>query len=372
MTRTLAWMLALLALMTLLVACAEEGTSGSDDDIPIYRPDGDIPGEDGDEPQEDGDEPIDEDGDEPQEDGDEPGEDGDEPDDTFNPENPGISMLFFIGFIEMMGEGQEISIATVTPATREEFEGPGGDVPTQQPIDTCDFSSGGGSERPNECNTDADCAPEQICHTDDESGQRRCRTPVEPLDVGPIYVDGFTGGRRTFAYNPSQSGAYTENGQGDGQLQPGSIAFDTTYTITGQGDMSQGLGSFTGTVDAPARITLTSPQPQPTDMGMMAIPINLSQDLLLRWQGSGNPENTMTITFSGMNGSVTCFLSDDGEHLVYRDLLGHVGFNPDPFWAIMNMVLIQSDAYGEIRGEGITRNETSFQQIIMFNATLVQ
>jgi hypothetical protein len=353
------------------MACAETTESSVDGDVPIYQPDGDQEDGDIDSPDGDVEEELAEfDIEDKPEDGDEP-IDGDEPD-VFNPDEPGISMTVFIGYIEMMGQGQEMAVGTVTPATREEFDGAESDIPDGPMIDNCTFSSGEGEEPVDECQTDADCAPEQKCLADQDSGQKLCRTPIDALDVGPMMISGFEGGERTFASNPSQSGAYTENGQGDGSMEAGSIAFDTTYTVTGEGDAAQGLGAFSGSILAPARITLTSPVPEQTSMGTSAIPIDINQDLPIAWEGSGDPSNTFTVSISGSTGTVTCVLSDDGEYVIPKDLIAHAGLNPDPMWSIMNMVLIQSDAYSDISGDGITRSEMTFQQIIMLNATVVQ
>jgi len=41
------------------------------------------------------------------------------------------------------------------------------------------------------------------------------------------------------AYNPGQNGAYTTPG-GDGSIPYAGLAFDTTYTFSGDGDPAQG------------------------------------------------------------------------------------------------------------------------------------
>lgn len=358
--------LLILAFSCLFLACNSDGMN-ADGDYPQYNPDGD----------------NDDDTSETSEEDSEVTEDGDLDEETaqeeeiaeFNPENPGISTTFSVIYIETMGQAMEMSVGTFTPATREEFK------PVEEakelPIDTCFFLNSSDEEQ-NECETDADCAEEQICHTDDETGVKSCRTEIEALDVGPITVSGFETGEKEFAYNAGQSGAYTENGAGDGSLEAGSIAFDTTYTVTGEGDESQGLGSFTGSVYAPGLITITKPEMTTNAMGMPALPIDNTSDLLLEWDGSGNPDNTFTIMLTGTSDTgdsftISCHLSDDGSHTIEKSLIEKLPFSSNPLYAMGSMFVIQNESYGEIKGDGITRSQMMFSQmttIFLSQATL--
>ena len=176
---------------------------------------------------------------------------------------------------------------------------------------------------------------------------------------------------KTFAYNAGQSGAYTEGGQGDGQIDPASIAFDTDYELDGTGDAAQGLGAYAARFHSPAQITLTSP---PVTMDpqwqIPVISVNPAQDLTFTWDGSDNPDNTLTLSLSGGNGTLNCRLRDDGQHVVSSADLTALGFNA--MLSMMNAVTVQSDAFAPICGSGVTRGQITFQQMIMLFAQVAQ
>jgi hypothetical protein len=122
--------------------------------------------------------------------------------DEFDPSNPGYTVEFFFADINMMGSPTAMIAGYVMKTAREdldeEYEGP------TYMIDTCVL----GEEPPREpeCESDADCAPEQKCVPDyDDQGNpepntEHCATPDrESLDVGPIKIKGFCKRRADFS-----------------------------------------------------------------------------------------------------------------------------------------------------------------------------
>ena len=63
-------------------------------------------------------------------------------------------------------------------------------------------------------------------------------------------MDGFVGGPLTFTFTPGQSGAYMAP-PGDGSISPDILAYRTTYTFAGDGDLAMGLGPFSGEIFLP-------------------------------------------------------------------------------------------------------------------------
>lgn len=370
-----------LATCLLLLACGSDSDkpSYSDGDEPVYQHDGDEYDSDGDSeepPLADGDgiEEVTEDGDLP--DGDVELICGAAPAPPYCPDNvcyndmdPGWHLEVILGNITMMGQAIEMGLGMVYLASREEF---GATAQSNIPLDTCVLDLAPEELEP-ECATDADCFPEQNCLPEkDDNGSpipnsERCVTQFELMDVGPFTISGFTGGSKTFAYNTAQSGAYTENGQGDGTFQTPSIAFDTNYEIQGEGDAAQGLGPFEASFDAPAQIELTQPQTIiDPNFGMEFLPINQRQPLDLRWTGSGNPDNSFIINVSASaldgssDGSFTCRIADDGEFTIPALKFAEINLSVN---TIANF-MIEQNVEGFICGQGISYGKVTFQQLM--------
>ena len=280
----------------------------------------------------------------------------------FNPAVPGISISMIISLVNMMAQDMGIAAGVVATARREELEPEGG---AQIGLDTCVFGVGGHART---CNSNADCAPEQQCVPETDSNgspiadSEHCETPTETIDVGSFTISGFATGTKTFMYNAGQQGAYTENGQGDGQVQPADIAFDTTYELTGSGNAGHGLGTFTGSVTVPPSFSLTAPSVTTDSMGMAVIPIDPAVGLTLQWNGSGNPNNFLVISISGQSDTLTCRVTDDGELTIRPEYLAPLGMSS---MSMMNAVTLETNVVGKISGEGLTVGELTFQQTLM-------
>lgn len=368
-----------LATCLLLFACGSDSDqpSFSDGDEPVYHRDGDeADGDNEDSSVGDGDgkEEVTEDGDLPDADvepvcGPAPAPPYCPDNACYNDKDPGWHLEVILGNIVMMGQAIEMGLGMVYPAAREEF---GAAARSNIPLDTCVLDLAPEEQEP-ECVTDADCFPEQNCLPEkDDNGSpipnsERCITQFELMDVGPFTISGFTTGGKTFAYNAGQSGAYTENGQGDGAFQTPSIAFDTTYEIQGEGDAAQGLGPFEASFDAPAQIELTQPQTIiDPNFGMEFLPINQRQPLDLRWNGSGNSDNSFIINVSASaldgssDGSFTCRIADDGEFTIPALKFAEINLSVN---TIANF-MIEQNVDGLICGQGISYGKVTFQQLM--------
>ncbi len=275
----------------------------------------------------------------------------------FDPENPGITIEFIISYLETMGQAINLAVGDIHTAVREDYN------PKDEydfPIDTCVLASTWGDIGPATCGSDADCADEQVCDPENKV----CTTPLDSLmDVGPIEVDGFPGGTATFLYNAGQSGAYTMDGQGDGQVSE--IGFDTTYEIRGEGDAAQGLGAFSGSLTVPAKFVLTSPAITPDPQWQFStITLDTTQDLVLQWEGGDNPSTEIIVAMYGANDKLYCKMSDDGEFTIEKGFIQAVGFGVgDNLLTWMNNAIeIKTEMYGEISGEGVSVGSIYFLQ----------
>lgn len=280
----------------------------------------------------------------------------------FDPDNPGLSVNMMLISMSIMGQDMVIAAGAVHTSVREYFNAP---PEALLPVDTCVL---GTEEQVSQCSSSADCAPEQECVPEkDNDGNpvpqsEHCETPVELLDVGEILVSGFADGDKSFSYNMSQSGTYTENGQGEGQIDAGALAYDTVYQLEGAGSSNLGLGAFSGELRVPPALTLTSPAITQNEFGMSIVTVNPAQPLMLRWNGSQNPANTFTLTLAGTDNTLRCRLADDGEFEISSELLGQLGLNT--MLAMLNNLSIDYTIKGTIEGSGITTSDFSFQQVI--------
>jgi hypothetical protein len=286
------------------------------------------------------------------------------PEDGFDETEPGINMMFMLSSVTMMGMDVGMAVGSFMTTAREDFDaGSSSDIP----LDTCVVGESAPSEP--ECETDADCAPEQVCLPEtDDAGEpipdtERCVTPREPLDLGPFTVTGFNEGPLEFQYNPGQQGAYTATISADGQLDPALLAYDCTYLVEGEGDESVGLGPIMGLLDVPPYLELTSPEATVNAMGLPEISVDVTSDLELEWNGASG-EGTLLISLAGMGGGVTCLASDDGAFTVPADMVEAAGLGDFSFF---NMLTLTHEVPGLICGEGLTVSDAKYSQVVMYN-----
>ncbi len=312
-------------------------------------------------------------GDQDPKDDDEPNGDQ-EPEREFNPDDPGIHMFLDMGALLMMGDPMELCAGGFMPAAREDFDSP--EDGEEIPLNTCVVVTQGDGPGP-ECTTDADCYPEQVCeprYDNDEQpipDSEHCVTPRDLMDVGPLTITGFNGGPQTLQYNPGQQGAYTTADPGDGQLPPGTIAYDTTYTIEGGGDPAQGLGPFEGEIRVGPQLQLTSPPMTDVMGGMPGIQVNPNQDLVLEWTGE-DQDGELRITLSGASmmgddGSIECRVTDDGKFTIPQEKVAAANLGD---MAFLNMLNIERLGTGFVAGEGMTHHEIGMIQGLMLNVAV--
>ena len=187
------------------------------------------------------------------------------------------------------------------------------------------------------------------------------------MDIGPFEVEGFVPGPQTFAYNPGQQGEYTTADPGDGSVPIELLAFDTTYTFSGPGDPTQGIGAFSGELHMPAPPALTSPPLVDLPIGFPGIEVDGTAELLLEWDGAVAGSN-LTITLSGnpqgTGTAMKCRVEDDGEFLVPAEVVTAAGFGG---LAMLNMVMFERSNTGEASGEGLTFTDVAAMQSMMVN-----
>lgn len=384
MKKCLLWMMLLSMTLLLLCACGEDDTTDNNRDNGDYTPqeDGDIDTDgalsDGDEGESatEGEEPVVADGDEdttsdePIGDCALPSSEPYCPPSCYVEENPGIGFDIMVSSMDMMGQKVGLGVGVITTATRESFHDTAEMGEGLMP-DTCRIDTPPANAQP-ECASDADCAPEQSClpETNDDGSpienSERCVTEVEPLDIGAYTLSGFASGTKTFRYNAGQQGAYTENGAGDGQIDPSAIGYDTEYTLTGEGSAEHNLGAFTGSLTAPPAFEFLSPEPVvDPQMGMPFIQVYPSEGLTFQWRGSDNPQNTLILNvsasdpFSGEGASFTCLLRDDGEFMITAEQFAEIGLDATK----MSNFMIQQEVKGDICGEGVGFGKLIFQQM---------
>jgi hypothetical protein len=287
-----------------------------------------------------------------------------DPDAGFDPDAPGIQMMFNVASVLMMGMPVETAMGAFLPGAREDFAAR---EEWEVPLDECVA----GSEPPiHECDTNADCAPEQECRPETDAsgnpieGSGVCTTPREPLDVGTFDATGFAEGvTLTFTYNPGSNGAYTASA--DGTLPSGTLGYDTDYVFQGAGDPEEGLGPFAGTVEFPAQIEVTAPPLVPGPMGYDILEIDPTADLALEWSGGdAAAEGTVTLTLSGRSGAVTCRARDDGTFTIPGETVASVGLGD---MAFLNILELRRERRGIVCGEGITSGDIATIQSLLLN-----
>ena len=290
----------------------------------------------------------------------------------FNEENPGYYGSFDIGVMLMMGQRIGIVAAFFQQTAREDYCAE--PETSTIPLDTCVLAT---SEAPTpQCSSNDDCCPEQQClprRNDNGSaipGTEHCQTSRSPIDIGPIEVSGFKDGSVQLKADPSQSNGYVP--AGNGTIDASKFAFDTTYTVKGDGDPAQGVSSFEGQVVLGPELELTSPPIEQVDVvmapGFPAFPlpglaIDPEGELALAWTGAVE-NGELEVELSGMEGgTVKCRLKDDGAFTVPADLVKAAGIAESG----PNMLTISRISSGTLSGDTFTRHEVHARQTLLIN-----
>jgi hypothetical protein len=280
-------------------------------------------------------------------------------------------MFLSLGALTMMSQPMELAAAGFMPGAREDWEPD--DPEPEIPLDTC-VAADPPTPTPH-CTSKDQCAPEQDCLPDTDSngqpiaGTEHCVTPRDAIDVGPLTVTGFTTGPIELAYNAGQNGAYTPDGTGDGQIDPGTLAFDTTYTFEGAGSPPYELGPFSGEVAMPAALAITAPAmvELPGLPGMMGLSVNPNEDLLLQWTG-GSAGGILQLNLSAAQGNglpVNCRVSDDGEFTVPAAMVQAAELGDFAFFNMMTIDRVSPP--GTVSGQGLTPSDIAVVQTLLIN-----
>jgi hypothetical protein len=291
----------------------------------------------------------------------------------FNPEDPGYAVEFFFVDMAMMGNPMTMISGYVMKTAREDLDE---EEVVDTTLDTCVF----GESLPSvpECESDADCAPEQKCVPDyddsgnPEPGTEHCATPDrESLDIGPIVISGFEAGPQTFLFEPNDS-VYKLDGQGDGSVDPSLITYDVEYMLNAENPTPEDLDPFSGQYLMPPALNLTSHEVVEGQMGA-AIVIDTTKPVKFEWTGNGgNGYVEISITAAkSLNEqvSVTCKAIDDGEFEIPEGITGQLVFGSGPMVSMMNMLVMTRHAEGSMSGESITSGSFFAEQMIMMNVT---
>ena len=191
------------------------------------------------------------------------------------------------------------------------------------------------------------------------------------LDVGSMFVAG-SGDPLELVFNPGQSGAYTTPGS-DGTVPAGTLVSGTTYTLSGDGDVDQGLGAFSGEIYLPPTFTLSSPPIKPDPMMPISIiEVDTSKDLVLTWEAAGSTDSVGALNISlagasltGEGGGINCRASDDGAFTIPADRVAEAKLGDTAFF---NMLTIEREGpQGTVTGDGLTVHEVGALQTFTVN-----
>ena len=283
----------------------------------------------------------------------------------FDPTNPGYNIFFQIMTMEIFGQVNAMAFGVIMKTAREDLE------PTDETgleLDTCVFESGTETPTP-ECSSKEDCAPEQECVAETDRngkpipGSEHCETPNrESLDRGPVTITGFVGGPAAFLYEPNDK-VYKLNGTGDGSISLDMLAFNTDYTLSGEGQ--DDLAPFSAAVRFPPSLALVSPEPQTGGaLPFPSVTIDPSQDLTIIWE-EANPGNALDLTITGQEGSIVCRVKDDGEFTVSADLLSQVTFGTG-FYAMANNLMLDRRFTRPMTGASVTAGSFNTEEMIIY------
>jgi len=290
----------------------------------------------------------------------------------FDPEDPGYTVEFFFVNMAMMGQPTEMISGIVMKTAREDLDE---EEVVDTTLDTCVFGDSMPSEP--ECATNEDCAPEQECVPDyDDSGNpientEHCATPGrESLDVGPVVISGFESGPQTFLFEPNDS-VYKLNGEGDGSVPAGLTTYGIEYTLNAENPTPEDLDPFSGTLNMPPSLELTSHEIVSGGTMGSAIVIDTSKPLKFEWtDNGGNGYVDITITAAenvNEQVSVTCRAIDDGEFEVPEGIVSQLVFGTGQFASMMSMLIMTRHAEGSMSGGSISSGSFFAEQMVMIN-----
>ncbi len=309
--------------------------------------------------------------------------------DGFREGAAGSNVSFMLVYMAMTASDvSAMAAGTVMPTLRENFDPDPTEYP---PMDNCwvknqacgsDSECNGGQQclngtcgYPPSCTSSADCSPEQACvaeSNDDGSAienSEHCETPgVEDLDVGPITIDGFASGAKTFTRK--SDGGYVVTGT-DGSMSGDDLAFGTTYTLSGQGQPGV-CTNLSASLDVPEKWELTSPPTTTGQAGFSLIPIIIGQDLPLTWTPGGEPSGPIVLTMTssslmgGESGMLECRFADDGSFTIPGAFFNAIGLNASN----INMITLIREKMVPLCGQEVTVGSFSFQQMQLFGANV--
>ncbi|MDD5306952.1 MAG: hypothetical protein PHU25_06475 [Deltaproteobacteria bacterium] len=283
---------------------------------------------------------------------------------------PGYQMFLEVNSSVVIGQKVALGTGGFQITGREDFETK---APSSLGLDECALADAG--QPVPECSATEGCAPEQSCVRDvDQSGKpiagtEHCETVRSLMDVGPFAMFGFTDGPMTFAYNASMSGSYVAGS--NGQIPATSLAYDTTYTFYGEGDLATGVGAFHGSLYLGPDIELVSPK-VPPQAALPYINVNPGKDLAIVWNGAAEG-GELTITLmggkaSGKKASVVCRVADDGAFTMPSKMVKAAALG---LISLLNTFTIERRGQGEVCGEGLTTGFVRAAQTYMVNVQMV-
>jgi hypothetical protein len=283
----------------------------------------------------------------------------------WGPPPTGTHFFLDLGTVLLMGQQMALGAGGFWPTARGDL------APVRDPevpLGQCVVDP---PHAPASCSGAADCAPEQQCVPDTDSnnqpiaGTEHCETPRSLIDVGPFTVTGFASGPLELQYNAGQHGAYTTASPGDGQIPPEEIVYDTTYTFTGAGDSSQGVGAFTGSLYLPPALVLTAPATVTLPSGLPGVQVSLSQDLVVTWDGAvSGGEITVTLAGGGQGGAaVVCRVADTGTVTIPQAQVQAAGLGN---LALVNVLSLERKGTGTASGDGLTFTRVTATQTLTY------
>ncbi len=289
----------------------------------------------------------------------------------FNIKDPGYTATFFIITMNMLGQDKAIVSGVVQKTAREDLETKTDDF-SKIPIDSCIVEDA--KTATPQCQSDADCAPEQKCvKKKDKDGKEiegsdHCATPDrESLDIGPVEISGFTSGTQIFKYEPNDQ-VYKLNGTGDGSVDIALLKFNADYKLNAKNPTPKDLDSFSGETNMFPQLKLLSHKTHQSSMGMPAITFDLSKNIDLKWTKSSS-ENIMKITVSGTEKTLKCRVKDDGEFSIPQNLISQIKFGTG-FQAMANMLNLDRKKSFKITGKNITTGSFDSEEILLVNIEL--
>jgi len=282
---------------------------------------------------------------------------------VFNPDDPGYTVEFYINSVLALSQATNATNGFIMKTVREETDKKEKKMP---PFGTCIFEENKGDQP--ECESDADCAPEQKCVVDEINGMEmpdseKCKTPDRAgLNEGPVTISGFTVGDVVMKW-AATDGVHKINGQGDGQIAKTMLNFDHEYSLKGDG--GENIGAFTGSVTFPPDFRLTSHELVDTQTGK-AVELDITKDIVIQWSDSA-PGNPIQIAMTANNGQVWCYVEDTGTLTIKLEDINKLEIGDGFFGGMSNMITFLRNRKGKITGENITIGKFVADQEFVYN-----